>query len=268
MRLGFGVRQSVSMKQSVNVGSPSWYVCALSLLLGVNDEEFIEAVKEQFDQDAEYKKGGNGGPRGKALTAEERELLENFYAATKGQPDVVVNGDIITEKCEAYFKIVPLEEDDSTFIPPYRCTFTDIIRVRGKILRRITRWIMLEQAELFAGSEFVIARTRKNCAEALQLDPTTVSRAVKGKRVQVHASNGLKYNYQMPFFFSRSPIHPYTFKKWIQKKLQAEDKKSPISDLGLAQLWNGENSEQIGRRFISKWREENKLPASKDRREE
>ena len=242
-----------------------WYKVCLSLLLKATADDLENVANAQFNDDVVTPSKG-GGPRGPCLSAKELKQLKEFQEATKGQADLTVKDGIITEKCEQYFGVVPLTEDDEWKASPFNCTFLDMIRMRGRMLRLIARYILDEQAEFFANGT-IQARTQTMCAEKLDIGSTTISCALRGKTLCYQAKEGIRFKYPLSFFFTAGSVHPYYIKMWLKRQIIEEDTTNPLSDEALRGLWNKEHSPDISRRWIQKWRNQFGIPPSTDRKQ-
>ena len=106
-------------------------------------------------------------------------------------------------------------------------------------------------------------------SEALELHPSTISRAVRDKYLQCGWGT-----YPMSYFFCRDlgrqamedGVSPNAAKALLKKLIDGEDKSHPLSDQKLCQRM-GERGCPIARRTVAKYREELGLPGAAGRRE-
>ncbi len=135
---------------------------------------------------------------------------------------------------------------------------------RGKTLYRCVEWIISKQNEFFIGATTELRPCRLNdLAEALDLHPTTVSRAIRGKYLQCR--QGV---FPLIHFFPRSTaggIARPTAKQMLFSLIQTENSTRPFSDRRLCELLAGQGV-VLSRRAVAKYRMEMGIPASPDRR--
>lgn len=138
---------------------------------------------------------------------------------------------------------------------------------RGRTLERIGTWILEHQAGFMAaGIAGLSPATRLDVAGALQLHPSTISRAIAGKAIDIDGRL-----WPISFFFSASvagksgPISSRVIQRRIGELIAAESPKAPLSDNNIAQMLRSEGVD-IARRTVAKYREGLRIPSSSARR--
>lgn len=144
---------------------------------------------------------------------------------------------------------------------------------RQDTLRGITLAIARKQADYFRyGEEFLKPMTRVEVAEELEIDESTVSRAVGTEK------NGLKYLdtpqglKEYRFFFTAGvknqegdDLSSRAVKARIRDLIESENPAKPYSDAALADMLAAEGVD-IARRTVAKYRESMNIPATNLRR--
>ena len=101
-------------------------------------------------------------------------------------------------------------------------------------------------------------------AEQLELHPSTVSRAMRGKYLQCRQGT-----YSLRYFFNRA-VGNGTSRQAVKQRLltlvQNEDPRHPLSDQKLCQLLLSVDA-QIARRTVAKYRMELGIPSSTVRKQ-
>ncbi len=107
----------------------------------------------------------------------------------------------------------------------------------------------------------------KEVAEELGVHPSTVSRAVANK--YVHTTQGV---YELRFFFSEGVGGPeggdlplVLLKRKVKQMIEAEDSRKPLTDDQLAAQLQREGI-QVTRRTVAKYREDQQIPSTHQRR--
>lgn len=124
---------------------------------------------------------------------------------------------------------------------------------RGSTLRSCADAILDAQRSFFAGETGELApMSLSSLAEALDVHPSTVSRATRGKFLQCRQGT-----YPLRYFFSRAIGDQGPSQQAVKRKLlelvKAEDPKHPLSDQKLCQLL-AEQGIQVARRTVAKYR--------------
>lgn len=138
---------------------------------------------------------------------------------------------------------------------------------RDETLLRIARQIYLAQEQYFTVPGSALHPYRlSDCAKALNIHESTVSRAIRGKYLQ--CPRGV---YPLHYFFpgaaqgprndGSSGISNDAIRRRIREIIASEDRSHPLSDQKICDLLAAEKIE-ISRRAIAKYREEMDIPAA------
>ena len=135
---------------------------------------------------------------------------------------------------------------------------------RGSTLRRCAEAALDAQRPFFTGETGKLApMTLTALAAELELHPSTVSRAIRGKYLQCRQGT-----YPLRYFFSR-PVSGQTSRQAVKQTLLAlireEDRRRPFSDQALCRLLE-DRGVQVARRTVTKYRLELGLGSSAVRR--
>ncbi len=141
----------------------------------------------------------------------------------------------------------------------------DSLERRGGTLRRCAEAVLEAQRPFFAGETGALApMTLSVLAERLELHPSTVSRAVRGKYLQCRQGT-----YPLRYFFSRpvsgGEVSRQAVKQTLLLLLREEDCRRPLSDQALCGLLAGRGI-QVARRTVTKYRLELGVGSSAARR--
>ena len=148
--------------------------------------------------------------------------------------------------------------------------FIDAIKQRQHTLLSTMDAIMNYQYDFFLTGDDTELRPMilKDIAEKTNLDISTVSRVANSKFVQTEFGT-----YRLKFFFSESlqtdsgeEVSTREVKKILNDLIDAEDKKSPLSDERLTELLQ-EKGYNIARRTVAKYREQLFIPVARLRKE-
>ncbi len=148
--------------------------------------------------------------------------------------------------------------------------FIDAIKQRQHTLLTTMDAIMHYQYNFFLTGDDTELRPMilKDIAERTNLDISTVSRVANSKFVQTEFGT-----YRLKFFFSESlqtdsgeEVSTREVKKILSDLIEAEDKKSPLSDERLTELLQ-EKGYNIARRTVAKYREQLFIPVARLRKE-
>ncbi|MCR4401268.1 MAG: RNA polymerase factor sigma-54 [Firmicutes bacterium] len=142
------------------------------------------------------------------------------------------------------------------------------IEQRRRTLYRVTECIVRFQRDFFdKGIKHLKPLTLKEVADEIGVHESTVSRATAGKYVQT--PRGV---YEMRFFFASGvptatgdSASSESIKRMIRDIIESEDPKEPLSDQAIADLLRAQGI-LISRRTVAKYREEDMIPASKQRK--
>lgn len=135
-----------------------------------------------------------------------------------------------------------------------------IVRTCEVIVRR-------QQEFLEHGEQSLKPMMIKEVAEEIGVHPSTVSRAVANK--YVHTSQGV---YELRFFFSEGVNGPeggdlplVLLKRKVKKLIEEEDPRKPLTDDQLAAQLKSEGI-NVTRRTVAKYREDQQIPSTHQRR--
>ena len=125
--------------------------------------------------------------------------------------------------------------------------------------------ILEAQRPFFAGQTCELApMSLLSLSEALELHPSTISRATRDKYLQCRQGT-----YPLRYFFSRAVGEQGLSRQAVKQRLlalvQNEDPRRPLSDQRLCELL-AEDGIRVARRTVAKYRMELRLPSSSARR--
>ena len=150
---------------------------------------------------------------------------------------------------------------------------TDLMRSisrRQTTLRGIVEVVFeIQEDALKEGLDHLKPLTFSQVAERIQMHETTVCRAIMNKYVKTpYGVVSLKH------FFSSGinnqdgrSISSHQIKNTIKEKIEQEDKRDPLSDQDIVAIITKEQSLNISRRTVTKYREALKIPSSPFRKE-
>jgi RNA polymerase sigma-54 factor len=147
--------------------------------------------------------------------------------------------------------------------------FIDAINSRKDTLLKIMSAIVERQRYFFENNDTGLKPLfEKEIAEDIHMDPSTVSRAVRGKYVQT--PSGI---HELRSFFTTAlsnsegeDVSNSEVKITLKELIDSEDKSKPLSDEDLSHALNNKGL-KIARRTVAKYRESLNIPPSKLRRE-
>lgn len=123
---------------------------------------------------------------------------------------------------------------------------------RGDTLRRCVQTIFEMQKEFFTGTSSELNPMRMDdLAEKLNLNKSTISRAIRGKYLQCRQGT-----YPLRYFFNRAVsdgTSRHAVKQKILQLMKTEDPAHPLSDQKLCELLM-EDGVQVSRRAVAKYR--------------
>jgi RNA polymerase sigma-54 factor len=148
--------------------------------------------------------------------------------------------------------------------------FIDAIKQRQNTLLRTMEAILIYQKEFFVDGDETNLRPMilKDIAERIDMDISTVSRVANSKSIQTEFGV-----FPLKYFFSEGiatdsgeDVSNREVKSVLQKMVNDEDKKRPLSDDKLVKMLNrlGYN---IARRTVAKYREQLQIPVARLRKE-
>lgn len=146
--------------------------------------------------------------------------------------------------------------------------FIESIKQRQRTLMKTMKTIVALQEDFFKYGEALKPMILKDIAERIGMDISTISRVVNGKYVQTHFGV-----YELKYFFnegliteSGEEVSNRAIKDILQKLIDAEDKKHPLSDQALADALSKEGY-KVARRTVSKYREQLNEPVARLRKQ-
>ena len=136
---------------------------------------------------------------------------------------------------------------------------------RGGTLRRCAEAILEAQRPFFTGETGALSpMSLLTLADRLQVHPSTVSRAVRGKYLQCRQGT-----YPLRYFFSHAVGETGPSQQAVKRRLlelvRQEDPAHPLSDQTLVDLL-GKEGIHLARRTVAKYRVELRIPSSTGRR--
>jgi len=140
---------------------------------------------------------------------------------------------------------------------------------RQRTIYKVANSIVQQQRDfLDSGIDHLRPMVLRDVAEDIDMHESTVSRVVSNK--YIHTPRGL---FPMKFFFHSGIDREYgenisslTVKRKLERMIQAEDPKRPLSDSELMRILKREGI-QIARRTVAKYRDELGIPSSTERKQ-
>ncbi|MDK4537443.1 RNA polymerase factor sigma-54, partial [Kingella kingae] len=147
----------------------------------------------------------------------------------------------------------------------------DMLQQRKSTIMRVAEYIVERQQDFFTFGEIgLVPMLIKDCASALELAESTISRAVNSKYLA--CPQGL---FALRYFFSQNAIGSNqgedgisgnAIRSLIAQIVDNEDKTKPLSDTDLHQLLQQQGI-TIARRTVAKYREQLGIPTVQQRRQ-
>lgn len=178
----------------------------------------------------------------------------------------------ISKRYEDMLSDPTLSQEDRNYLKEKLTSAKELLRSlehRKSTLLRLGETIAEHQKDfLDSGTEFLHSFTMKQAADILQLNESTISRAVDEKYIQT--PHGV---FPLKFFFSQGytgsdgqDISANAVKKLLKKFIDEESPDAPLSDEKLAGLLN-ESGLAVARRTVAKYRESMKIPPASRRKQ-
>ena len=232
------------------------YYGPIAKTLGLSLEEVQAAAETIADLD----------PRpGQAFQPAEQALYvrpDVFVVVEDGKPEIVLNEYYLPKitVSDYYLRLLGStdEEETRTYLRQKMRQaqwLLDSLSRRGSTLRRCAEAVLEAQLPFFQGRTGELAPMNlRSLASALELHPSAVSRAVRGKYLQCRQGT-----YPLRYFFNRA-VGPgghsrQAVKQRILELVAAEDPRRPLSDQRLCALL-AEEGVQAARRTVAKYRME------------
>lgn len=145
----------------------------------------------------------------------------------------------------------------------------DMLQQRKSTVMRVAEYILQNQKDFFIFGEIgLVPLLIKDCAAALDLAESTISRAVSNKYLA--CPQGL---FPLRYFFTQNAvssnnegISAQAIKSVMAQLIENEDKTKPLSDFALHKILQ-QHGIHIARRTVAKYREQLGLPTVQQRRE-
>lgn len=134
---------------------------------------------------------------------------------------------------------------------------------RGDTLRRCAEAALVRQTDYFTGKSGELQpMSMRELAQELEVHPSTVSRALRGKYLQCRQGT-----YPLRYFFPLcgGGVSRQAVQKRLVELIGGEDRAKPLSDEKLRQLL-AQQGVEVARRTVAKYREELRIPAASARR--
>ena len=143
-----------------------------------------------------------------------------------------------------------------------------MLDMRQSTLHRITGAIIRHQADfLHNGISHLVPMSAQKIAQELELDDSTISRAIAGKYLET-PQGVLEYK----FFFSGGyttqsgeDVSSRAVKEKLRELIENEDPRKPLSDEALSKLLK-QHGLNVARRTVAKYRESMNIPPTNLRR--
>jgi len=142
------------------------------------------------------------------------------------------------------------------------------VEQRRRTVLKITREIVAQQEPFFRNRGRLRPMTLQDVAEKLEIHPSTVSRAVKGKYIQFQYGTVLVkdlFSACVPEQKNPEGVSAGQVRGLIRNLIAGEDKSKPLSDLALERELE-KREIRISRRTVAKYRAELGIPNSDQRR--
>lgn len=150
-----------------------------------------------------------------------------------------------------------------------RCRFVvSSVEQRRETIRSISYALLEKQKDFFDGIDHLKPMTMCDLANELEIHPSTVSRAIKGKYIQYPAGTVLAkklFSNTVSSCKKGEDMSAVHIKKRIKELVDGEDKTKPLSDAKLVGILL-EEGVGISRRAVAKYRDELWIKSSFDRR--
>lgn len=208
---------------------------------------------------------------------------ELFEATPYVIPDIEikeVSGEWVVKLNRHYLPAVSIDEEyvkmlknDPAYKGYYQKSMNDAlvllqgIEQRDKTLYGLARWLIQLQQDFFAkGLEAIKPMRLKDVAGVLGVHESTVSRAIRGKFIQVpHGVYALQSLFTKGLMNASGKIDSILhIKKRLKQLIEAENKQKPLADQQLTDILCAEGI-QISRRTVAKYREEMNIVSSFNR---
>ncbi|MBS9775612.1 MAG: RNA polymerase subunit sigma-54 [Fusobacterium sp.] len=167
-------------------------------------------------------------------------IIPDFYLYIKNNEVIIKENEQWKDKLYNMYNI----EDNETELLRY------CIEKRIKTLKNILTYILDKQKNYFLNNANLETLHEKEIAEKLNLSISTISRAIQNK--YIWTEQGIT-SFKALFCYSEERK---LVEEMIEKLLEEEDKKRPLSDLQLAEKITKKLKYSVARRTITKYRKE------------
>ncbi|MET4558928.1 RNA polymerase sigma-54 factor [Lysinibacillus parviboronicapiens] len=269
------------------------------LLIQLDNDQFAPIIASQFiSSDLELVAAQAFKQLSKKYNIPLQEVKKAVHYIKKLKPIIVgdkletipyVNPDIEVKKIEEewiiklnrhYLPSVSIDEsyvtllkNDLNYKTYYRDSIKDALALlqgieqRDKTLYELARWFVQLQEDFFIdGLEAIKPMRLKDVAGVLGVHESTISRAIRGKYIQV--PHGI---YALQSFFTKGLMNTsgkmdsiMYIKKRLKQLIEREDKQNPLADQQITNILCTEGI-QISRRTVAKYREEMNITSSFNR---
>ncbi len=142
------------------------------------------------------------------------------------------------------------------------------IEQRQQTILNISKYVLNYQMDFLSSKGSLKPLTLKSVSNALDIHESTVSRAIKDKYVQCPRGTRLFKTFFASGIIGKdgSVESSDALKEAIQKIIDAEDKKKPLSDQQICELLTG-RGQSISRRTVAKYRTQLHIPGTFERKQ-
>ena len=189
-----------------------------------------------------------------------------FVAELEGEWKVILNDYYLPRVSVNSYYLRLLKDSDEKETRDYlrqKLRQANSLERRGGTLRRCAEAALEAQKPFFTGETGALApMTLSDLAKRLELHPSTVSRAIRGKYLQCRRGT-----YPLRYFFSRpvGQTSRQAVKQALLVLIREEDRRKPYSDQALCRLL-ADRGVPVARRTVTKYRLELGLGSSAARR--
>lgn len=224
----------------------------------------LQTTVEEVIQIANFIKGFNPKPGVLFPSHDERIIIPDVFVEKleNGQFIVQVNDDILPriEANQQYVRLIKEKGEATPFLEERLQQLHWLVRSldqRKQTILKVTEAIVEAQIQFFQEEKGVLKPlTLKEIADQIGVHESTVSRATNNKFVQT--PKGL---FELKYFFAGrlsgddGDASSMQVKEWLKEFIEKEDKRKPLSDQKLVELF-AQRGVKIARRTVAKYRDE------------
>lgn len=140
------------------------------------------------------------------------------------------------------------------------------IEQRKQTLFQLAAYILKKQQHFIEGKGPLIPMLIRDAAEAISVNESTISRAIKHKYIQFPSGCWKIRDLFTKAIGEDQQLSENQIKEEIKKLIENEDCKRPLSDQKLAEKLNHDAGIVIARRTVTKYREEMQIPSTRIRK--